>query len=55
MTEKLSQKVIDYDLVDSENQKIKLSQLFGTKKDLILVHNMGKSCPYCTMWAEGVN
>ena len=55
MGEKLSQQVIDYDLVNSENQQIKLSQLFGSKKDLILVHNMGKSCPYCTMWADGLN
>jgi predicted dithiol-disulfide oxidoreductase (DUF899 family) len=32
---------------------VKLSQLFGRHADLILVHNMGKSCPYCTLWADG--
>jgi predicted dithiol-disulfide oxidoreductase (DUF899 family) len=32
-----------------------LSQLFGAKKDLIIVHNMGAHCPYCTLWADGFN
>jgi len=30
-----------------------LSELFGDKQDLIIIHNMGKSCSYCTMWADG--
>lgn len=30
----------------------KLSELFGDKNELILIHNMGKSCSYCTMWAD---
>jgi len=34
---------------------IKLSQLFGQKNDLIVVHNMGKGCRYCTLWADGFN
>lgn len=29
-----------------------LASLFGDRDELILVHNMGKSCPYCTMWAD---
>jgi len=52
---KLSEQVEDYEFLGSENQKINLSGLFGQKKDLILVHNMGTSCPYCTMWADGFN
>jgi len=55
MAEKPLEQVNDYELVDSKGQKTKLSQLFGSKKDLILVHNMGNSCPYCTMWADGFN
>ena len=55
MAEKPSEQVNDYELVNSEGQKTKLSQLFGSKKDLILVHNMGNSCAYCTMWADGFN
>jgi len=34
---------------------IRLLMLFGTHQDLILVHNMGTSCPSCTMWADGYN
>jgi len=33
----------------------KLSELFGGKDTLYIVHNMGVSCPYCTMWADGLN
>lgn len=33
----------------------KLSTLFGGHRDLIVVHNMGRRCPYCTMWADGYN
>ncbi|HJT09252.1 MAG TPA: DUF899 family protein, partial [Candidatus Nitrosotalea sp.] len=51
----LSEQVNDYELLDSENRKVNLSKLFGKKKDLIIVHNMGKTCPYCTMWADGFN
>lgn len=32
---------------------IHLSDMFGDKTDLIMIHNMGKSCPYCTLWADG--
>lgn len=32
---------------------VRLSQLFAGKPDLIVVHNMGKSCNYCTLWADG--
>ncbi len=54
-SKKLSEQVNDYELLGSDNQKVNLSQLFGQKNDLILIHNMGKSCPYCTMWADGFN
>jgi predicted dithiol-disulfide oxidoreductase (DUF899 family) len=32
---------------------VRLSELFGDKEDLLLMHNMGKSCNYCTLWADG--
>jgi predicted dithiol-disulfide oxidoreductase (DUF899 family) len=32
-----------------------LSALFGDKSDLIVIHNMGASCAYCTLWADGFN
>jgi predicted dithiol-disulfide oxidoreductase (DUF899 family) len=47
--------VKDYELHDSSGKETSLSRLFGKKKELILVHNMGTSCPYCTLWADGFN
>jgi predicted dithiol-disulfide oxidoreductase (DUF899 family) len=32
-----------------------LSDLFGDKRDLIVILNMGAACPYCTLWADGYN
>ena len=55
MAKKLSEQVNDYEFLNSDNQKTRLSKLFGSKKDLIIIHNMGNSCPYCTMWADGFN
>ncbi len=42
-------------LLDLDGAEIALSDLFGDKDDLIVVHNMGKGCVYCTMWADGFN
>jgi predicted dithiol-disulfide oxidoreductase (DUF899 family) len=45
--------VENYTLTDTEGKKVHLSDLFGEKKELIVIHNMGKSCSYCTLWADG--
>jgi predicted dithiol-disulfide oxidoreductase (DUF899 family) len=29
--------------------------LFSGRRDLILIHNMGRGCAYCTLWADGFN
>ena len=34
---------------------VKLSELFDSKDMLFVIHNMGASCPYCTLWADGFN
>jgi len=34
---------------------VSLSSLFGAKSDLIVIHNMGKGCRFCTLWADGFN
>jgi predicted dithiol-disulfide oxidoreductase (DUF899 family) len=34
---------------------VRLSALFRDKSDLIVIHNMGKACAYCTLWADGFN
>lgn len=47
--------VKDYSFTDSFGKTVKLSELFGDRKELIVVHNMGTGCPYCTLWADGFN
>ncbi|WP_408010545.1 DUF899 family protein [Pseudalkalibacillus sp. A8] len=32
-----------------------LQELFLDKDELIVIHNMGKGCNYCTLWADGFN
>src|SRR5437773_5644616 len=34
---------------------VRLSELFGDKEYLFVIHNMGEGCPACTMWADGFN
>ena len=35
--------------------EVMLSDLFGAKPELFVIHNMGKGCSYCTLWADGFN
>lgn len=32
---------------------MRLSDLFDDHDELLVVHNMGGSCPYCSLWADG--
>jgi len=48
------QEVQDYTL-QTQKGPVKLSDLFNGKPDLIVIHNMGKACTYCTLWADGFN
>lgn len=34
---------------------VSLAELFGDRDELLVVHNMGRTCPYCTLWADGLN
>jgi predicted dithiol-disulfide oxidoreductase (DUF899 family) len=47
--------VPDYELLTAGGETVHLSDIFGDKNELILIHNMGKKCPYCTLWADGFN
>ncbi|WAA13183.1 DUF899 family protein [Fervidibacillus halotolerans] len=47
--------VKNYQFTDSFGKPVTLSQLFGDKNELLVIQNMGKSCAYCTMWADGFN
>jgi predicted dithiol-disulfide oxidoreductase (DUF899 family) len=46
--------VHDYEF-QSAGGPVKLSELFGDKDDLFVIHNMGRGCRYCTLWADGFN
>ena len=47
------EEVGDYTLKDADGRDAPLASLFGTHSRLILVHNMGRDCAHCTMWADG--
>jgi predicted dithiol-disulfide oxidoreductase (DUF899 family) len=34
---------------------VSLLELFGNKDKLLVIHNMGQGCRYCTLWADGLN
>lgn len=34
---------------------VRLSALFGRHRDLVVIHSMGASCAYCTLWGDGFN
>ncbi|MFM9996338.1 MAG: DUF899 family protein [Phycisphaerales bacterium] len=46
--------VRDYTLTTPDGAPVLLSRLFGSKGDLVLIHNMGRRCVYCTLWADGI-
>jgi len=46
--------VINYSFSTIEGE-INLLDLFGEKDKLLLIHNMGQGCRYCTLWADGLN
>jgi len=47
--------VPDYAFKDRGGNSVRLSELFGDHEQMVLVHNMGFSCSYCTLWADGFN
>ena len=49
------QQIRNYEFELTSNGKVSLLDLFGDKNELFVIHNMGKDCSYCTMWADGFN
>ncbi|MCW8127479.1 DUF899 family protein [Microbulbifer halophilus] len=35
--------------------EVPMLDLFADHKRLLLIHNMGRGCRYCTLWADGFN
>jgi predicted dithiol-disulfide oxidoreductase (DUF899 family) len=48
------EKVDDYEFAAPDGP-VKLSALFGDRDALIVIHNMGAQCSYCSLWADGFN
>src|SRR5215216_6225320 len=48
-----TESIEDYALLDRDGNPVRLSAFFGEKDDLLVIHNMGQGCSYCTMWADG--
>ncbi|HEY6257668.1 MAG TPA: DUF899 family protein [Xanthobacteraceae bacterium] len=46
------EEVRDYEFAVPDGT-VPLSALFGDKDTLFVVHNMGTTCLYCTLWADG--
>jgi predicted dithiol-disulfide oxidoreductase (DUF899 family) len=42
----------DYTLKDKNGNEVLFSYLFNDNEELLVIHNMGKQCSYCTMWAD---
>ncbi|HLP51426.1 MAG TPA: DUF899 family protein [Chitinophagales bacterium] len=49
------EEVKDYTLKDWNGNDVLLSSLFDERDELMVIHNMGKRCVYCTLWADGLN
>lgn len=45
--------VENYEFLGKDGNLISLLDLFEDKDELIVIQNMGKSCAYCTLWADG--
>ncbi|MEL7472613.1 MAG: DUF899 family protein [Planctomycetota bacterium] len=45
--------VEDWSLRSTDGAPVRLGELFGDRRDLLVVHNMGSGCNYCTLWADG--
>ena len=46
--------VYNYTFKTTEDS-VTLLELFKDRSELIVIHNMGKACPYCTLLADGLN
>jgi len=44
----------NYTFATSDGE-VTLLDMFGDKDRLLVIHNMGQGCRYCTLWADGFN
>jgi len=46
--------VDDWELKGLNGCRVPLSRLFGDKSELLMIHNMGRSCNYCSLWGDAM-
>lgn len=47
--------VVDNYEFDTIDGKRSLRDLFADQNKLLVIHNMGQACRYCTLWGDGIN
>ena len=52
IAERAPEQVEDWELTNLKGFPVKLSELFGDKSELLVIHNMGRSCNYCSLWGD---
>lgn len=50
--EEAPEEIKDYTFTYVDGSTIQLYDIIHEGEELLLIHNMGKSCVYCTMWAD---
>ena len=46
--------ITDYSFT-TQGGEVSLKSLFAGRDKLLMIHNMGQACRYCTLWADGFN
>jgi predicted dithiol-disulfide oxidoreductase (DUF899 family) len=47
------EEIKEYTFKNKQGEEVSLDSLFEEGDELLVIHNMGKKCAYCTMWADG--
>lgn len=55
MREMTDHSALDAFTFQTPDGEVSLESLFGDQDDLIVIHNMGVHCSYCTLWGDGLN
>lgn len=50
-----AEEISNYEFKNAKGLNSSLLELFGEDEELLVIHNMGKSCVYCTMWADVIS
>ncbi len=51
----MSKKIDDYILKSNDDKEVPLSEVFGAQTRLIVLHNMGETCPTCLIYGSEFN